>query len=70
MGVYEARGQLGKAIKDLRLRWNEAQMNWDDAVARRFEERFLAPIESDLKNSLAAMDHMVGVLNQIQRDCE
>jgi hypothetical protein len=70
MGVYEARGQLAKSLKDLNDRWSETKMDWDDVVSERFEERFLAPLEVDLRNATAAMDHMAQLLGQIRRDCQ
>ena len=70
MGVYEARGMLGKAWKDLSLRWLETKASWDDAVAHRFENEFLLPMEQDMRNSMAAMDHIAVILAQVRRDCE
>ena len=35
MGVYEGRGQVGKAMKDLMLQWNEAHRNWDDEMSAK-----------------------------------
>jgi len=70
MGVHEGRGQLSKAMKELLLRWSEVRMNWDDAVSRGFEDRYLAPLQMDLRNAVAAMDHMAILLQQARRDCE
>jgi hypothetical protein len=70
MGVYEGRGQLSKALKNLLLKWTEARSDWDDAASRHFEERFIQPLEMDLKNAVGAMDHMAGVLASVRRDCQ
>jgi hypothetical protein len=70
MGVYEARGMLGKAWKDLTLRWLETKVSWDDVVAHKFENEFLLPMEQDMRNSMAAMDHVAVILAQVRRDCE
>ena len=70
MGVYEARGQLAKSLKDLTDRWADTKMDWDDVVSGRFEERFLAPLDVDLRNATSAMDHMAQLLSQIRRDCQ
>ena len=69
MGLYEGRGQLGKLIKDLQLRWHETRMNWDDEQARRFQERFIDTLEQDLRIALSAMDEMAAILSQIRNDC-
>ena len=70
MGVYEGRGQLSKAIKQLTMRWTEARSSWNDAAAEHFEKKFLEPLEIDLRNAVSAMDHMATVLGQVRRDCE
>lgn len=70
MGLSEGRGQLGKLIKDLQQRWHEARMNWDDEQARRFEERFITPMEQDLRIAMSAMDEMGALLNQVRNDCQ
>ena len=70
MGLYEGRGQLGKLIKDLRERWHQTRMNWDDDQARRFEERYIEPMEQDLRAALSAMDDMAGILSQVRQECQ
>ena len=70
MGVYEARGQLSKALKDLMLHWNESKMDWDDAAARAFEVNVLEPLQLDAKNAATAMDSAADLLNQVRRECE
>jgi hypothetical protein len=70
MGVYEARGQLAKAMKELIMRWNEAKMDWDDVSAKQFEANVLEPLQMDAKNAAAAMDSAADVLQQVRRECE
>lgn len=70
MGVYEGRGQLGKAMKDLVNRWNDTKLQWDDAVSHALEADFLVPLETDVRNALAAMDQAAIVLAQVKKDCE
>ena len=70
MGVYEGRGQLSRAIKDLRNRWIEARAQWDDANAERFEEKYVVPLEQDLQQAVSAMDQMAVLIAQAKHDCE
>ena len=70
MGVHEGRGQLSKLMRDLSLHWHETKMNWQDARSREFEQRFLEPLEADLKTAVAAMDQMSGLLNRLYTECE
>ena len=69
MGVYEGRGQLTKAMRDLLFRWQETRSAWDDPVGKSIEEQFIIPLEQHMKNALSAMDHMGGVLQQAKHDC-
>jgi len=70
MGVYEGRGTLSKAVKLLENRWHEAKMSWDDPRAREFEERFLMPLNMDLRNAVTAMDQIAILLTRIRAECE
>lgn len=70
MGVYEGRGQLAKAMKNLMLRWAETKSSWDDTASKHFEERYIQNLEMDLKNAAGAMDHMAVVLTAVRRDCQ
>jgi hypothetical protein len=70
MGLYEGRGQLTKAMKTLMLRWNDTKGSWEDVRSEDFENTYLQPLEMDLRNTVAAMDHMAIILHQIRRDCQ
>ena len=70
MGVHEGRGTLAKAMKELMLRWNDVHSAWNDSRTEEFEQAYLIPLQSDLKNAVAAMDHIAIQLSQARRDCE
>ncbi|MGH7179768.1 MAG: hypothetical protein ACREJC_20495 [Tepidisphaeraceae bacterium] len=70
MGVYEGRGQLAKAMKELERRWLDTRGSWDDVRSREFEERFLVTIQSDLRTAVGAMDQMAIMISQARQDCE
>jgi hypothetical protein len=70
MGVYEGRGQLSRALKDLKHRWLETKSSWDDANADAFEEKYLGPLEADMRTAVSAMDTMAVLLAQAHHDCE
>ena len=70
MGVYEGRGQLSRAMKDLFQRWHETKVDWDDKNSAHFQKTVLEPLEYDVRNATSAMDHMSQLLAQIRRDCE
>ena len=69
MGVYEGRGQLARAVKDLMIRWAETKLVWKDAVSQEFEEKVLASLERDVRTATSAMDTAAQILSQVRQDC-
>jgi hypothetical protein len=70
MGVYEGRGTLNKAMKQLEMRWQEVRLSWTDSRSEEFEQKILIPLQHDLRNAVAAMDHMAVVTSRIRQECE
>ena len=70
MGVYEGRGQLGKALNHLQVSWEEVKFGWNDAASARFEKKILEPLATDLHAAANAMEHIAMVLTQVRRDCQ
>lgn len=69
MGVYEGRGQLAKAMKELLARWAETREDWDDSVSKAFEKRILLALEMDMRQATSGMDSMAQLLAACRRDC-
>ena len=69
MGMYEGRGGLAKAVKDLNNAWASARASWDDAQARAFEETYLVPMQQDLRAAVGAMDLMATVIGRVRTEC-
>ena len=70
MGVYEGRGQLARAMKDLMIRWGETQVVWRDAVSKEFEEKVLGSLQRDVVTATAAMNTAAQTLIQVRQDCK
>lgn len=70
MGVFEARGTLAKAMKDLSIRWSDIRVQWNDERAEEIETQLLQPMEMDLRFAENAMDQLANVLIAARRDCE
>lgn len=70
MSLTIASGQLSDARKTLLARWDGLRRTWNDDVASRFEERFIAQLDRDLRDAAQAMGQMDGKLRQIRRECE
>jgi hypothetical protein len=69
MGVYESRGQIAKAMKDLDAKWQDVKMNWNDARSDALEKGFLTQLEADMRSAGAAMDQMAILLQKIRQEC-
>ena len=61
--------ELTNALKTVRLLWEEARAEWDDAVARDFEARWWAPLEGQVRAVVGAMDRLAPVLNRAREEC-
>jgi hypothetical protein len=62
--------KLTDARKKLLAQWDSTQSDWNDAVSRRFGEKYLTPMEKNIQVAIAAMEQMQDVLRRIKRDCE
>lgn len=69
MGVYEGRGLLSRAMKDLMSQWADTRQGWDDVMADEFEKGFLTNLELDVRGATGAMDHVAKIIQQARRDC-
>jgi hypothetical protein len=70
MGVYESRGQIAKAMKDLTAKWQDVKMDWNDARSDAMEKEFLTQLEVDARSAGAAMDQMAILLQKVRQDCQ
>ena len=70
MGVYESRGQIAKAMKDLTAKWQDVKMSWDDPRSDALEKGFLSQLDADMRSAGAAMDQMAILLQRIRQECE
>ena len=62
--------KLTDARKNLLAQWDSTQSDWNDAVSRRFGEKYLTPMEKNIQVAIAAMEQMQEVLRRVKRDCE
>ena len=69
MSLNASAVELTNALKTVRLLWEEARAEWDDAVARDFEARWWAPLEAQVRATVGAMDRLAPVLGRAREDC-
>jgi hypothetical protein len=61
--------RLAQCFRVLRDQWLATEATWSDSVRQRFEERYLAPIESAVDSATHGITTMAEVLEQVRRDC-
>lgn len=60
--------RLKLALRTLQERWALVDPTWDDAVRRRFEERYLLPLDPAGDAAFHGMQTLVEVLDRVRRD--
>ncbi len=61
--------RLAQCFRLLREQWLATESTWSDSVRQRFEERYLAPIESAVDSATNGIAAMAEILDQVRRDC-
>ena len=69
MGLFEAKGQLDRGIKDLSARWNHTRASWQDNSAADFEKQFIDPLRVHVRNATAAMASAASFVSQAKSEC-
>jgi hypothetical protein len=67
--VMAGSSRLQQTSRALRDHWLITQATWGDAVRRRFEERYLIPLEPAVDAAVIGMQKLAEVLDQVRRDC-
>ena len=61
--------RLKQTVRALKDQWLVTEESWGDSVRRRFEERYLAPLEPAVDSAINGMQKIAEVLDQVRRDC-
>jgi hypothetical protein len=61
--------RLAQCFRLLRDQWLATEETWNDSVRQRFEERYLAPLESAVDSAVNGIATMAEILEQVRRDC-
>jgi len=69
MTLFDGKAKLTFAASKLALRWQDALGQWNDAVSRDFEERYLTPLEPKVGGALRAIDRLTEVLTRAEQEC-
>jgi hypothetical protein len=67
--VMASSTRLKQTARALKEQWLVTEETWGDEVRRRFEERYLAPMEPTIDSAINGMQKIAEVLDQVRRDC-
>lgn len=67
--VLAGSSRLKETTRALRDQWRQMEDTWSDAVRRRFEERYLDPIEPAVDAAVNGLRDLAEILDQMRRDC-
>jgi hypothetical protein len=67
--VIHGVNRLSQTVRVLRDQWLLTEASWSDAVRKRFEDRYLAPIEPAVDSALNGLQKLAEVLDHVKRDC-
>jgi len=61
--------RLKQTMRALKDQWLLTEATWSDAVRRKFEDRYLGPLDPAVDAAVNGMQKMAEVLDQVRRDC-
>jgi hypothetical protein len=67
--MTSARIRLRLEHRNLMHAWNRARESWRDSVSRAFENRRLAPLDSQVRSACAVMEQLEATMEAARRDC-
>ncbi|HEV3167370.1 MAG TPA: hypothetical protein VGZ22_25395 [Isosphaeraceae bacterium] len=67
--VVAGSNRLRHAVKALQEHWRVTEATWTDSVRRRFEERYVLPIDPAAEAALIGMQKLAEILDRVRRDC-
>jgi hypothetical protein len=60
--------RLKNSLAALQEHWRQVEPGWDDSVRRRFEERYLLPLDPAADAARVGMQKLAEVLDRVRRD--
>ncbi len=67
--VMAGSSRLQQTERILKEHWLITEATWSDAVRRRFEDRYLAPLAPAIDAAVIGMQKLAEVLDRVRRDC-
>ena len=62
-------GRMKKALRSIKVRWEQIRQDWDDPVARRFEQQQLQQIEKATTRAVEGINQVLQALRRAVEEC-
>ena len=70
MNIRGCAGNLGLAVKDLKIEWEITESYWRDIKSDEFAERYLGQLPDLVARARAAMEELDALISRVRSDCE
>ena len=67
--VLMGSNRLKQTMRALKDQWLITEATWSDVVRRKFEDRYLGPLDPAVDAAVNGMQKMAEVLDKVRRDC-
>ena len=67
--VLMGSNRLKQTMRALKDQWLITEATWSDVVRRKFEDRYLGPLDPAVDAAVNGMQKMAEVLEKVRRDC-
>jgi len=69
MSLDATRYRLFREFEALREQWERTRSLWKDVVRQEFEDQHWKPLDAAVLTTLAAMDRIAPIMNQVRQEC-
>jgi hypothetical protein len=67
--VLMGSNRLKETMRALKDQWLTTEATWTDSVRRKFEDRYLTPLDPAVDAAVTGMQELAEVLDEVRRDC-
>jgi hypothetical protein len=69
MSIHAAKGALVDALKQLHLRWDHSNTQWDDEASRRLAAEVIEPLAPKVIAACKGIEDLAGLIASARKDC-
>jgi hypothetical protein len=70
MNIRGCAGNLGLAVKDLKIEWELTESYWRDIKSDEFSDKYLSQVPDLVARARAAMEELDTLIRKVRSDCE